>query len=380
MKTLQLGLGWFPEYPSGLDRFYYDCAHYLPKAGIEFKGLVAGSANVARDSHDQVRAFAPHESSLLHRWQSARKMVSQELSTADYDLVASHFSLYALPTLGLMRDVPLVTHFQGPWALESAVEGQQGLGIRVKKYLESLSYKQANHFIVLSEAFRQLLHREYQIPLEMISVVPGGVATARFDLEMSPQQARRKLDWPGDDRKILFTVRRLANRMGLENLIYAISIVRQTYPEVLLLIAGKGALSETLQAQIESLDLTDHVKLLGFVPDDELPVHYRAANLSVVPTTDLEGFGLVVVESLAAGTPVLGTPVSAIPEILTPLSQDLLFEGTTAGNLAQGIQEALTDVRQLPDSDACKQYAQQRYDWRVIAQQIKQVYELAVRA
>src|SRR5207249_11624167 len=58
---------------------------------------------------------------------------------------------------------------------------------------------------------------------------------------------------------------------------------------------------------------------LGFIPDETLPSYYHAADVFVLPTRELEGFGLVTVEALACGTPVLGTPVGATPEVLSGL-------------------------------------------------------------
>jgi glycosyltransferase involved in cell wall biosynthesis len=380
LKTLQIGLGWFPERAGGLDRFYYDCTRYLPQVGVEMQGLVAGSAQVAQDSDGQVCSFAPHEASLLHRWQGLRRSLHAALRAENYDLIASHFSLYTFPVLDQIAKKPLVVHFHGPWAMESGVENSAGT--RLKLFLEQIVYRRAVRLIVLSKAFGEILHRQYGVPWERIHVIPGGVDSDRFNPPLSRSQARSQLGWEGDSttehRPILVTVRRLANRMGLENLVTAIAQVRQQYPDILLHIIGKGSLQPTLQAQIEALDLTNHVRLLGFVPDDQLGLIYRAADLSVVPTVALEGFGLIILESLAAGTPVLGTPVGGIPEILQPFSSDLLFEGSAPEQLAQGIRESLSGQRHLPDAIACQSYVQTHYDWMAIAQQIKAVYESAV--
>lgn len=166
--------------------------------------------------------------------------------------------------------------------------------------------------------------------------------------------------------------------MGLENLVSAMAQVRDRHPDILLYIAGKGALAATLQTQITELDLANHVKLLGYVPDEQLPLCYRAANFSVVPTIALEGFGLIVIESLAAGTPVLGTPIGGIPEILKPFSEDLVFEGCNRDQLATGIIEALSGDRSLPSSQDCLDYVEANYNWKEIAQQIKLVYQQAI--
>jgi glycosyltransferase involved in cell wall biosynthesis len=377
-STLQLGMGWLTEDFGGLNRVYYESIKYLPTVGVGVQGLVAGTGDrVQQESHGVVQAFAPYEAKLWQRWGSLWRSTKQLLNSQQPDLVVSHFAFYTFPILPLLGDRPLVVHFQGPWALESTVEGRMGFSSRLKAMLESATYKRASQFIVLSAAFRQVLHQQYQVPLARIHIVPPGVEVERFDVDLSPTMARQQLGWP-QDRPILLSVRRLAKRMGLENLIAAIAQVRCDHPDVLLLIAGKGELAAELQQQITELDLTDNVRLLGFLPDEDLPLAYRAANLSVVPTVAYEGFGLIIPESLAAGTPVLGTPVDAIPEILAPLSTDLLCAGTTSQDLALAIDEILSGQRVLPSAMACQAYVQANYAWPVVAQRMRQVYELAL--
>jgi glycosyltransferase involved in cell wall biosynthesis len=377
LRTLQLGMGWFPEEAGGLNRFYYDCIHALPKVGIASDGLVVGSAQIHQQANGKVQSFALPDASLWHRWQGVRQFTQKLIADQDYSLIASHFALYALPILDQLGDRPLVTHFHGPWAMEVEVEGGRGFANTVKRAIEHLVYWKSTQFIVLSDAFRTLLHQHYRVPLERIHLIPGGVEIESFDLGLSREEARIKLNWPLD-RPIIVAARRLAKRMGLENLIHAMQILRNHQPDVLLLIAGKGALCATLQQQIEDLELTNHVRLLGYVPDRKLAMAYRAADFTIVPTVALEGFGLIVIESLAAGTPVLGTPVGGIPEILRPLSNDLVLPGSSSHQLATGILDALSGQRYLPSDTDCQAYVQKHYTWTVIAQQIKAVYETAL--
>jgi len=377
MKILKLGLEWFPEQGGGLDRVYYDCIQYLPKANINISGLVVGCDTVIQDSHGIVRAYAPPSSSLINRYFALKQATHDHLQQHDYDLVAAHFALYTWPILGQLGQIPLVFHFHGPWAMEGQAEGGKKLAVKFKDFIERRTYRRAASFIVLSQAFRDILHQQFQIPFEKIHIVPGGVEAAYFSIQDSQSEAREQLQWPSD-RPILFCVRRLIHRMGLENLIEAILQVKQKFPEVLLMIAGKGPLGEQLQSQIDHLGLTNHVRLLGYVSDQDLKLCYRAADITIVPTVSLEGFGLIVIESLAAGTPVLGTPVGGIPEILRPLSSDLVLEGWDIKHLANGICESLTGDRQLPSSQSCISYARKNYSWPVIAGKIKEVYQKAI--
>lgn len=378
MKTIQIGMGWFPEKAGGLNRIYYDCTRYLPQVNVQMYGLVAGSTGVSQASGGHVHSFAPSHAPLWQRWRGVRQAVHRILAEDEYPLAISHFALYTFPVLDQLGQRPLVMHFHGPWALESSVEGSSTIATWLRKILEQRTYRRSDYFIVLSEAFRKVLHQEYQVSLEQIYVIPGGVDIERFDTTLPPTEARTKLGW-SQNRPIILAVRRLARRMGLENLIMAADEVRKYNPEVLFLIAGKGSLDSTLQVQIEELGLAEHVQLIGYVPEQQLGLAYRAADISIVPSLSLEGFGLTVVESLAAGTPVLGTPVGGIPEILRPLSEDLVLEGNTDKQLAQGILEALSGQRQLPSKKACETYIQENYAWPVIAKKIKSVYQTALR-
>ena len=125
------------------------------------------------------------------------------------------------------------------------------------------------------------------------------------------------------DRPMVLTVRRLARRMGLQELVSAFAMVRQRVPDALLAIVGGGALRPALEAQIDGLGLTGSVRLLGRVEDAVLPTLFRAADLSVVPSSALEGFGLTSVEFARGGTPPLVTPVGGLPEVVRGLSESL---------------------------------------------------------
>ncbi|MCX5933467.1 MAG: glycosyltransferase family 4 protein [Pseudanabaena sp. LacPavin_0818_WC45_MAG_42_6] len=379
MKTLQLGTSWFLEEAGGLARVYYGCVTFLPKVGVEVKGLVAGSEQVFQSSGGKVQTFASTNSSTWQRSLGARRAFNQAIANSEFDLVASHFALYTLPLLDRLGKLPLVMHFHGPWALESQAEGAGRLSTWGKWGIEKLVYRRVNGFIVLSESFRQILHKTYNVPLEKIFIIGGGIDTEEFNVNLTIAQAREKLGWP-KDRRIILCVRRLVQRMGLENLIASITLVRKQHPDVLLLIAGKGAIAENLRSQIQELQLENHVQQLGFVPDQDLAIAYRASELSIVPTISLEGFGLIVIESLAAGTPVLGTPIGGIPEILRPFSPDLVLEGSSSNQLAQGISEALSGQRKIPSAEECQAYVKQNYDWQVIAAQMKSVYEQVIKS
>ncbi|WP_377807373.1 glycosyltransferase family 4 protein [Azospirillum sp. A29] len=377
-SVLQLGLGWFPETHGGAENMFYNLARHLPQQGIAFSGLVLGTVSETLDNGARIASFAPPSATLPRRMVAARTAIAEALRRQAPDLVASHFALNTVGALPALRNRPMVVHFHGPWALESAAEGAGPLAVRLKFMVERLVYHRAARFIVLSRSFATVLAERYGVPPERIHRVPGGVDADRYDLPDSRQRARARLGWP-PGRPTVLTVRRLVKRMGLTALVDSMAELRRRVPDVLLVVAGRGPEAAALQDRIGALGLEENVRLLGFVPDAHLPLAYRAADLCVMPSQALEGFGLTALESLAAGTPVMVTPVGGLPEVVEGLDGDLVLAGTDARSIGIGLAEALTGVRRLPSGDACRALVRSRFDWPVIAARTAAVYRGALQ-
>jgi glycosyltransferase involved in cell wall biosynthesis len=373
VRTLQIGMRWFGNGSGGLDRVFYDLANTLPAQGVAVRGLVVEPADVAAQTGGRIKAFADDGASLPKRLLGVRRAVRHHVRSGDVDLVAGHFALYLAPVLGSLGNTPLVMHFHGPWAQESDFEGQERRAVLAKKALERFVYRRADRFIVLSNAFADLLVREYGVPHGRIHIVPGCVDLGRFTDRFSKDAARAALRWPAE-RPILLSIRRLIARVGLDRLVESMKAVRQAVPDVLLCIAGRGPLESALRRQIAEAGLEDNVRLLGFLPDKELPVAYRAADINVVPTAALEGFGLTAAEALAAGTPSMVTPVGGLPEVVSGLSSDLVFASCKAEDLAAGLIAAIRGDIPLPSSARCRAYAETHFATSLAAQRTAAVY------
>jgi glycogen synthase len=378
VRTVQLGMEWFPEKPGGLNRVYFELMKQLPLANVEVHGFVAGTTQVAQTSGGTVEAFAPRSASLLARLLAVRRLASPMLRADPGLLAVSHFPLYTVPLLDALAGHGLVVHFQGPWGLEGGAERQSGLTVRIKTAIERAVYRRATAFIVLSRPFGEILERRFGVPPDRIHLIPGGVDASRFATRATRAECRAHLDWPRD-RPIVLSVRRLMRRMGLDELVRATVRLRERVPDVLVMIAGDGPLAGELDRQVTVLGLRDHVRLLGFISDVDLPRAYRAADLTVVPTVALEGFGLIVAESLAAGTPCMVTPVGGLPEAVSGLSRALVLRAAEAEAIAAGLGDALTGALQLPSAQECADFARRNYDWPVIAARVRRVYEDASR-
>lgn len=216
-----------------------------------------------------------------------------------------------------------------------------------RRWTERVVMRRCARVVVLSEFMKQRVQAVHGIAGHLIHVIPGAVDIERFAPAGDPAGVRRQLGIP-IDRTILVTVRNLVPRMGLEQFVRAVAMVRGELPGILALIGGEGPLRAELERLIQHHRVKDHVRLLGFIPEDELPKYYRAADLVVMPTYELEGFGLVTVEALACGTPVLGTPVGATPEILRGIDPALLTGGTQAEAIAESLRAILARFHARP--------------------------------
>ncbi len=372
MNLTTIGNTWFPDSPGGLDRYMYDLVHHLatPETTVNFCGVGLPSEHAASPSIRLINLANPADS-LNHRLYSAYRTL-RSLPALQSQAINIQFALYGMAALPhLPKDIPITCTFHGPWALESQQEGGSHVSVWTKKKMEQLVYGRCDRFIVLSKAFGEILHQEYGVACEKIHVIPGGVDTQRFQNNLSRQQAREELGWP-KDRFIIFTPRRLVHRMGLSTLLRVIASLRAGNRDLLLAIAGKGPLRKVLEQEATELGLDNEVTFLGFVPDEALPTAYQAADLTIIPSQSLEGFGLVILESLASGTPVLCTPVGGMPEVIEDFSASLISRAASEQAIAATLSDVLAGNIRLPTRDACHTYAATRFGWPAIAQRVKE--------
>jgi len=378
-----LQIGMHAGCAGGVDRYVDGLCRAFDRSGEPYRGFVFGRGGDPTDLPLGTRVLGPADAPLRVRLRLIRDALRESVIAPGQTLtsaatpIASHFALYSWPALRLRREgFRLISHFHGPWADESAAEGASRVSIFAKRLLERHVYHASDHLISASEAFRQLAIQRYGVRPERITAVHAGIDVAPIAAAtdgLSRREARERLGWPVD-RRILFTVRRITPRMGLENLLGAVSALVGAHPDLLVMIGGKGPILEELRAQVARQGLENYVRLLGFIPDADLPIAYRAADFTVVPSVALEGFGLVILESWAAGTPVLVTPVGGMPEVVRPFAADCVLDGSRVEDVVRGIGRVLRGEQRLPEGDACQEYVRRVHEWGAVAQRLLTVY------
>jgi glycosyltransferase involved in cell wall biosynthesis len=306
----------------------------------------------------------------------------------DFDLIYMHNSLYEIPVwlLGIKKPVICTFYSAVDAYIQSNIErGKYGrlapfavVGAWLLGRIESWAFSRINLVFPRSQSVLRELHQHYPKAPVPKYLIPLGININLYKPHPQPD-ARQKLGLP-QNRPIFITVRRLEGRMGLTNLIDAMRQVCQHEPQALLLIAGKGYLRDQLEERIRSYGLEHNVRLLGFVSEAELPLYLSASDLFVLPTESLEGFGLATIEALASGLPVAGTPAGATPEILEPISPNLVMRDTSAAAISERLIYWLEHYNQLsPLGVRCRAYAQDNFDAENIAAQLETLFEDVIR-
>jgi len=375
-RVAVLGQGWFPDDPGGLNRYVRDLLEAFSADGEPLTAMALSPATGAPANVTLAAAAGDPLPRRLRRYHVEAARICR-----DADVVDAHFALYALApfTAGPARRLGRVMHFHGPWADEVAQMGRGGRASRsARAAIERATYRQAHQVIVLSRAFKRLAVERYGVKPERVSVVAPGVDLVRF-APGPRQQARQHLHLP-QDRPIAVCVRRLDPRMGLLVLLDAwATIVRELSEPPLLLIAGVGPLRDELDRRTTAPPLRETVRLLGRVEDGDLPLLYRAADVSIVPSLSNEGFGLVTLESLACGTAVVATDVGGLPEALDGLDGDAIVSAGDAGGLARRVVRGLACTQPLPSPSACRAHAE-RFGWDAAVARHREIYRWAAAA
>jgi len=170
---------------------------------------------------------------------------------------------------------------------------------------------------------------------QKIQVIPGWVDLEKFHPlpEDQIEIVRRHLGWPVNV-PVFFVLRRLEPRMGLDNLLQALALVKKRGFRPYTVIGGSGSLRPSLEKMCDELGLRNDVYFMGFVSANDVPLAYGACDASLIPTAQLECFGIIALEVLACGKPALVTPVGALPEVMRNFQAEWIAHDATANGIA----------------------------------------------
>ena len=284
---------------------------------------------------------------------------------AKFDCIDAHFVYpdgLAATLLGKALGIPVVVSARG-------TDINLFPSFRLIRPMIRWTLRESGAVIAVSGALKEKMV-EIGCAAEKIHVIPNGVDATRFQ-QISKKEARVRLKLP-EHGLILLSVGSLIPLKGHDLLIRAVQSVNREYAELQLYILGEGTFRGQLESLVTQLGMGDRVKLVGKRPNEELPTWFSAVDISCL-ASEREGWPNVVTESLACGTPVVGTRVGGIPEILHAPELGVIVERTVEG-IASGIEQALS---QHWNHEAISRETRER-TWTKVAAEVEEILKAQI--
>lgn len=227
--------------------------------------------------------------------------------------------------------------------------------------LEKSVYRSARSMLVLSRYMQQHLGEVFSIEAKEVAVAPGGVRMPpRMDAE-SRRHARETLGWSSP---VVVTLRNMVPRTGVDMLVQAAVMLRHDFPDLRWCVIGTGPLLQPLRELAVGLGVADRIEFPGYLEEDEVTRRMQAADLFMLPTRSLEGFGLVTPEANACGLPVVATPVGANPEVVGTTPYNRLAAAISPEALADAATDLLReDVDHDERQESLRRHVAEHFDW-----------------
>jgi phosphatidylinositol alpha-1,6-mannosyltransferase len=224
----------------------------------------------------------------------------------------------------------------------------------------------------------RILQEQWGLPPESIALLHPGVDTSRFVPAPASPEVRRALGWQG--RRVVLTVGRLQKRKGQDHMIRALGAIRQQVPDVLYAIAGDGEERQALEQLAADTGVAGHVQFLGEVDDDRLIACYQQCDLFALPNrqvgTDIEGFGMVLLEAQACGRPVLAGTSGGTAETMQVPDTGTVVDCDDPARLAAAVAELLCAPELLARMGAAgRQWVVRQFDWGPLSRRAHGVFQ-----
>ena len=201
------------------------------------------------------------------------------------------------------------------------------------------------HFIAVSAVTKERFISWSKIKPERVSVLANTVRLEEFSPGPKDPGLASRYNLAG--KRVLLTVARLVAReryKGVDEVLDVLAKLVEKHPDLVYLIVGDGTDRARLESRVKHLGLEAHVRFAGFISESEKADHYRLADVFVMPSRG-EGFGIVFLEALASGLPVVGSKVDGAREALMDGRLGTLVDPSDPGDIVRGIERALESSR-----------------------------------
>ncbi len=352
--------GEYPPLWGGLGSATYHLCKYLSEMGHEISLITRKMNNITRPKIKNVDVievnwlYAPMIFTRSYG-KNALKAVKKINSRKKIDVIHLHCPLISLKEkeiLSLRKNIaPVITSLHGSWL------GERDGIIAARKHKESAVWKNPNDLAILltakyyskyetaaakasnicvanSEATKNDFYERYSLSSGWIcEVIHWGIDESLFrpidlgnDDDRSDYKLAREQILVEEDELLLLAVGRLAARKGFRFLLKSMPLVLEKFPKAKLLIIGRGSMYKTLNKQAKKLGISHSIEIESGMEFDHLATFYRSADLVIYPSY-YEGQGLIPLEAMASGTPIVTVNEGPLPEMVDDLVGALYFPG-----------------------------------------------------
>lgn len=366
MKILQTPVRFYP-FVGGVENYVYHLSRELVKAGHDVRVICAKEPETTIERIDGIK---------IERLEYTGKIANTNITPS-------------LPLHILKEDFELIhTHLPTPWSSDWSA-----FVSRVKKKPLVLTYHNdivgsgvAGHIANAynKTALRQLLKRAEKIIVthpdylefsrhlqgyrEKTEVIPVGVDIEKFH--------------PGDSQAgntifFLSLLDEFHRYKGLDYLLEAVKLAKKEIPQIKLKVGGGGRLLEYYKMKAAALGLEENTDFLGYVPDKIIPWHYRNCSLFVLPSISAyqEGFGMVLLEALSSGKPVIGTDIVGLSGDIEKYKTGVVVKPKDIEALARAIIRVLQDKEEAERMGKNgRKLVETKYSWKKIARSMERIY------
>ncbi len=325
---------------------------------------VVEGVRIVRYRAPELAAWNPRRLSV--RIAAAARAAQRVLGAQRWDVVHSHSLATGLGAFeGSPASAERIATIHSPVVLEQRINWADGTMVgRLKRLLGEPAIRRAERRLYATSVRLSALS---QFTIREITHFYGPEIGGRItcipwwcDAKRSRTRAEAKalLGWP-TEAPAIFTLRRLVRRMGIDTLIEAVAQLQGPRPHVY--VGGAGPERPRLETLARERGLESCVHFLGRLSDSDAALAYEAADLFVLPTRALECFGIIALEAMARGCPVVASRAGAIPEVVGEILPECLFEPGDAAQLAALLQRFVTQELSLPHPDHLAQRIHQDY-------------------
>ena len=387
MKILMLTWEYPPRVVGGISRVVHDLSKRLIKDGHEVTVVTYRDGDVPEFEDDKgvkvyrVDNYMINPNNFIDwimqlNFNMIAKVNQLIAENGEFDVIHAHDWLvaYAAKTIKNSYNIPLV-------ATIHATEAGRNSGIHddTQRYINDTEWMltyEATEVIVNSNYMKNELQRLFGLPFEKINVVPNGVNLTTFNNIERDYEFRRKFAM--DNEKIIFFMGRLVYEKGVQHLISAMPKILNGYHDAKLVIAGKGGMLDELKEQVYSMGISDKVCFAGYQSGKDVAKMYKAADISVFPST-YEPFGIVALEAMLAERPIVVSDIGGLNEIVQHRENGMKSYAGNPNSIADSILELLYD-HQLYDNVVrkAKNKVRNEYNWNKIAQDTHFTYQKAI--